>query len=71
MGWEDPLKKGMGTDSSILAWKIQWTEELCGLQAIGFQRVRHDVSDLACIHSCVPSYIRYSTIRDSQDMEAT
>ena len=30
LGWEDPLEKGMATHSSILAWRIQWTEELAG-----------------------------------------
>ena len=42
LDWEDPLEKGMATYSSILAWKIQWTEELCRLQTIGLQRVKHD-----------------------------
>ena len=37
-----PLEKDMATDSSILAWKISWTEEPGGLQSIGSQRVRHD-----------------------------
>ena len=36
---EDPLEKGMGTHSSILAWRIPWTEELGGLQSMGLQRV--------------------------------
>ena len=36
---EDPLEEGMGTHSSILAWKIPWTEELDGLQSMGSQRV--------------------------------
>ena len=31
LGWEDPLEKKMATHSSILAWKIPWTEKLCGL----------------------------------------
>ena len=35
LGWEDPLKKGMATLSSILAWKIPWTEEPGGLQSWG------------------------------------
>ena len=39
---EDPLKKEMATHSSILAWKIPWTEEPGGLQSMGSQRVRHD-----------------------------
>ena len=41
-GWEDPLEKGMATHSSILAWRITWTEEPGGLQFMGSQRVRHD-----------------------------
>ena len=41
-GWEDPLEKEMATHSSILAWKIPWTEEPGGLQSMGSQRVRHD-----------------------------
>ena len=32
LGWEDPLEKGMATHSSILAWRIPWTEEPGGLQ---------------------------------------
>ena len=40
--WEDPLKKGMTTYSSILAWRIPWTEEPRGLQSMGLQRVGHD-----------------------------
>ena len=35
LGWEDPLKEGMATQSSILAWKIPWTEEPGGLQSMG------------------------------------
>ena len=41
-GWEDPLGEGMATHSSILAWRIPWTEEPGGLQSTGSQRVRHD-----------------------------
>ena len=43
LGWEDALEKGMGTLSSILTWKIPWTEELGGLQSTGLQRVGHDI----------------------------
>ena len=39
---EDPLENRMFTDSSILAWRIPWTEEPGGLQSIGLQRVRHN-----------------------------
>ena len=42
LGWEDPVEKGTATDSSILAWRILWTEEPGGLQSMGLQRVRHD-----------------------------
>ena len=41
LGWEDPLEKEMAPHSSILAWKIPWTEEPGGLQSMGSQRVRH------------------------------
>ena len=47
LGQEDPLEKGMATHSSILAWRIPWTEESGGLQSMGLQRVGHDWSDLA------------------------
>ena len=42
LGQEDPLKEGMATHSSILAWRIPWTEEPGELQSMGSQRVRHD-----------------------------
>ena len=42
LGWEDCLEKEMATHSSILAWRIPWTEEPGGLQSMESQRVRHD-----------------------------
>ena len=42
LGWEYTLEEEMATHSSILAWKISWTEELGGLQSMGSQRVGHD-----------------------------
>ena len=42
LGLEDPLEKGMATHSSILSWRIPWTEEPGGLQTMGSQRVRLD-----------------------------
>ena len=42
LGQEDPLEKEMATHSSILAWKISWTEKPGGLQSVGSQRVEHD-----------------------------
>ena len=41
--WEDPQEKGMVTHSSILAWKIPWTEKPGGLQFTGSQKVRHNL----------------------------
>ena len=41
-GQEGPLEKGLATHSSILAWRIPWTEGPGGLQSVGSQRVRHD-----------------------------
>ena len=42
LGWEDPLEKQKATHSSILAWRIPWTEEPGRLQSMGSQRVRHN-----------------------------
>ena len=42
LGQEDLLKKEMATHSSILAWRIPWTEEPGGLQSMGWQRIEHD-----------------------------
>ena len=42
LGQEDPLAKGMATDSSILAWRIPWTEEPGGLKSMGSHRVAQD-----------------------------
>ena len=42
LGWEDPLEKGMAIHSSILAWRIPWTEEPGGLESMGSQKVGHD-----------------------------
>ena len=42
LGQQDPLEEGMATHSTILAWRIPWTEEHDGLQFMGSQRVRND-----------------------------
>ena len=42
LGWEDPLEKGMALHSSILAWRIPWTEVPGGLQSMESQRVGQD-----------------------------
>jgi len=44
LGQEDPLEKAMDTHSSILAWRIPWTEKPGGLQSMGSQVVRHDLA---------------------------
>ena len=42
LSWEDPLEEGMATNSSILAWRLPWTEKPGGLWFMGSQRVRQD-----------------------------
>ena len=51
LGWEDPLEEDTATHSSILAQRTPWTEEPGGLQSTGSQRVGHDCSDLAHMHT--------------------
>ena len=54
LGWEDPLEKEIGTYSSILVWKISWTEEPGGLQSMGSQRIWHDRgTNTHCTHKSV------------------
>ena len=55
-GREDTLVGGMATHSSILDWRITWTEEPSRLQSMGSQRVRNDGGNLACMHA------QYSTV---------
>ena len=42
LGWDDPLEKGKATHSSILAWRMPWTEELSRLKSLRVHRVRRD-----------------------------
>ena len=53
--WEDPLEEGMATHSSILVWRIPWTEEPGGLQSLGLHRVRHDwmTNSHTCLRHCL------------------
>ena len=51
LGWEDLQKEGVATHSRILAWRIPWTKEPGGLQAIRLQRIGQDWSDSACTHT--------------------
>ena len=57
LGWEEPLEKEMAAHSSILAWKIPWTEETGGLQSMWSQRVGHN---LVIEHSS--SQFTYNTV---------
>ena len=59
LGWEDPLETGTATLSSILAWRIPWTEEPGGLQSLGSQRVGHDWALLSSVQ------FRCSVVSDS------
>ena len=53
LGWEDPLRERLAAHSSILAWRIPWTEEPGGLQSTKSQIVKQDWSDLAQIYACM------------------
>ena len=55
LGWEDLLEEGMATHSSILAWRIPWTEEPGGLQSAGSQRVRCNWVTRHCMASRIPA----------------
>ena len=56
------LEKEMATHSSILAWRILWTEEPGGLPSMGSHRVGHDWSDLACMHGLEKEIATHSSI---------
>ena len=53
LGWEDALEKEMATHSSILAWKIPWTGEPGGLQAMGWHSVRQGLTTKQQQHSSI------------------
>ena len=52
--WEDPLEKEMATHSSILAWRIPWTEEPGGLQSLGLQKSQTGLSEWTISRNLVP-----------------
>ena len=56
LGQEDALEEGKATQSTILAWRIPWTEEPRGLQFMGSQRSRTQLSDWACIYHGVDEF---------------
>ena len=62
MGGGDPLEEGMATHSSILAWRIPWTEEPGRLRSMGSQRVRHNGNDVARMHAhCLADWLPEGT----------
>ena len=62
MGWEDPLEKGMATHSSILAWRIPWTEEPGGL-VYGISKSRKQLSDLLSLLTAIYVFVYYKAIK--------
>ena len=75
LSWEDPLKKGMATHSSVLAWKIPWTEESDRLQSMGLKEseMTDHASDLleVCnthqilrLSTCMSYYKNYNKFKD-------
>ena len=67
LGQEDPLEKEMAAHSSILAWRIPWTEKPGGLQTMESQRVRHDWTSFT--HSLLISIIIYIPVTLTSDSE--
>ena len=64
LGQEDPLEQEMATHSSLLAWKIPWTEWPGGLQSMGSQRVKHDWAT-EHEHACIPHQSGWFWISES------
>ena len=58
------MEKEMATHSSILAWRVPWTEEPGGLLSIGLHRVGHNWSNLACMHALEKEMATHSSILD-------
>ena len=61
---DDPLEERMATLSSILAWRIPWTEESGGLQSMGLQRIRHDST---CVHTHTHTAMVAETVKLLRD----
>ena len=65
MGQEDPLEKEIATHSSIIAWRITWTEKPCGLQSTGSQRVEHDRMTNTSTFFTPPNPYHFRTVSQS------
>ena len=70
LGQEDPLEEGTATHSSILAWRIPWTEELGRIQSVGSERVRRDWSDLARKHVLQEFLAKHVILRSASRTES-
>ena len=68
LGWEDPLEKGMATDSSILAWNIPWMEETGGLQFMGVSKSQTRLSDYGFCSSAICGLCVWSKDRHSSSL---
>ena len=68
LGWEDPLEKEMATHSTILTWRIPWTEEPGMLQFMGLQIDRHDW-EMFTFHTYIYSFLDYFADSFKQSME--
>ena len=62
LGWEDPLEEEMATHSSILVWKIAWTEKPGGLQSMGSLRVGHDFTFPFHFHALEKEMANHSSV---------
>ena len=71
LGWEESLEKEMAVHSSILAWRIPWTEDPGGLQSIGSQRVWHDWVTNTHTHTVYTHthiYVQYFCMQAERDL---
>ena len=67
LGWDYSLEKGMATHSSILAWRIPWTEEPGRLQSMALQRVRHDKVTFTFTFPHVQEFVLNIVVPDTGD----
>ena len=64
LGWEDPLEKGMATYSSILAWRVLWTEEPGRLQSMGSRRTGHYCATNIHFHFFTEKFRTHYTVNE-------
>ena len=71
LGWKDPLQKGMAIHSSILAWRVPWTEEPGRLQSMASHRVGHDWATNTHIHTQPSSYCLLALLSKSNSRKTS